>query len=483
MPTRPKSAEARVYISGVGVHLPDHTVTNDTLAKLTGIDPEWIRSRTGITRRYLSRSGDRTSNLAARAAREALAQAGVAPGDVQLLLVASSFPDAFPPASTATAVKYKLGLVNAHVVDINTPLTGFLYALRFARETVAAGGVKAALVVGAEAFSTTSDMNDRRTCYLFSDGAGALVLTRKKGFAALSANAVGNAQHTEQVGWSETENEREPFALYGASEADNRAALARALDVLIGKKKPATPVHVVSQQLARIAGEARPGVDVFDGFADCAYLLSASLPVSLYHLLRWGEACSRDRVMLFSTDGRGAWCGNLIEVLQKPSWSGGPEAHPTAELPGKPAEADPRVLFNCSKDDAQKMLESEAKRADPTRGSLVCLGLKLSVSGTANKELKSQVEREMRTILTGNTRGSDSLLRLEGTPLYAVLLREVEVADAERLCTRLVGLLEDVDLAGEITVKVDSHVSTLTAARSPASFAREILSTLTAGAR
>lgn len=487
--SRPRASPSshNVYISGVGVHLPDHTVTNDTLAKLTGIDPEWIRSRTGITRRYLSRAGDRTSSMASRAAREALAQAGVVPGDVQLLLVASSFPDAFPPASTAASVKHKLRLINAHVVDINTPLSGFLYALRFARDTIAAGGVKAALVVGAEAFSSASDLNDRRTCYLFSDGAGALVLTRKKGFATLGGVIVGNGAHQEQLEWCETggEADREVFTLYGAAVPGIREALSRALERVIGKKKPATTVHVLSQQLGRAEGETLAGVSIFDGFADCAYLLSASLPVSLYHLLRWGEARARDRVMMFSTDGKGQWCANLVEVLKIPAWSGTAVNAAAAELrQARETTTDQRELVTCSREDVQKLLESEARRADPARGRLVCVGLRLSMSGRSSKELKSQVEREMRTILTGNTRGSDSLLRLEGTPLYAILLREVELADAQRLCTRLVSLMEDFDLAGEISVKVDSRLSAHAAGRAPVSFAKDVLAGLaSAGAR
>lgn len=479
MPT-PK-AEPKVYISGIGADLPDHSVSNETLAKLTGIDPEWIQSRTGITRRYLSKAGDRTSNLASRAAREALAQAGLAPSDVDLLMVASSFPDTFPPNSTAAAVKRKLGLVNAHIVDINTPLSGFLYGLRFARDQVANGTVGAALVVGAESFSSASDLNDRRTCYLFSDGAGALVLTKKKGFALLGGVTVGTGAHQEQLDWCEATEEREPFTLYGKEIPGLDEALSRALDAALGKKAPATTMHVLSQQLTwRGETEVRAGVHVFDGFADCAYLLSASLPVSLYHLMRWGECKPRDRAMLFSTDGKGAWCASQVEIQQMPVWTGAAPA-PRVEIP-QPRDAAPeqRELFTCSKEDAQRMLEGEARRADPARGSLVCLAFRMSYGSTQNKELRHQVEKETRTILTGNTRASDALLRLEGAPSYAVVLREVDLSDAQRLCSRLQGLLEEVDLAGEIAVKVDSRVSAHSAERTPAAFAKDVLAGLVA---
>jgi 3-oxoacyl-[acyl-carrier-protein] synthase III len=480
MPSSPK-ADPKVYISGVGADLPDHSVTNETLAKLTGIDPEWIQSRTGIARRYLSKAGDRTSNLASRAAREALAQAGLAPSDIGLLMVASSFPDTFPPNSTAAVVKRKLGLVNAHIVDINTPLSGFLYALRYARDSIANGTVDAALVVGAESFSSASDLNDRRTCYLFSDGAGALVLTKKKGFATVGGVTIGNGSHQEQVDWCETVDEREAFTLYGKEIPGLDEALSRALDRVLGKKAPATTMHVLSQQLThRSEPEVRPGVNVFDGFADCAYLLSASLPISLYHLLRWGECNARDRAMLFSTDGKGAWCASLVELLQMPAWAGAAPS-PRAELP-QPRDALPerRELFTCSKDDAARMLESEARRADPARGALVCLGFRMTYGGTQSKELRQSVEKETRTILTGNTRATDSLLRLEGAASYAVVLREVDLSDAQRLCSRLRGLLEDVDLAGELSVTVDSRVSAHSAEKSPASFAKDVLSGLTA---
>ncbi|MBI4861243.1 MAG: hypothetical protein HY815_13440 [Candidatus Riflebacteria bacterium] len=324
MPTRRGTEAPKVYINGIGAYLPDHLVSNDTVAKLTGIDPLWIQKRTGITRRYLSKATERTSQLASRAVREALAQADLAPGEVDLLLVSSAFPDSFPPRSTAEVVRHKLGLVNAHVVDVNTPLSGFLYALKFARDTVASGSVRNALVVGAESFSAASDLNDRRICYLFSDGSGAVVMSQKKGFAVVGPVAVGSSAKPGHVHWCESsDNDRESFTLYGSTVTGLEQYFHAALETLLGNAKLSTTLHVLSQQVSQRALELspRPGVQVFDGFTDCAYLLSASLPVSLYHLLRWGEAKEREKAMLFSTDGLGAWCGCLVDLLQTPPWS------------------------------------------------------------------------------------------------------------------------------------------------------------------
>jgi len=488
MSGRAKGDTDKVYLSGIGAYLPDHLVTNETISKLTGIDAEWIYSRTGIRRRYLSKSAERTSQLATWAVRQALVQSGVAPQDIQLLLVASSFPDSFPPGSTADAVKHKLGLASAHVVDINTPLSGFLYALKFARDSIASGTINAALVVGAESFSAASDLNDRRICYLFSDGAGAMLLTREKGFASVGPVVVGGGERKEQVSWPGPEwDQREAFTLYGHTVPGLDRYLEAALGELLGPKPLATPLHVISQQISQKALDENPrrGVQVFDGFTDCAYLLSSSLPVSLYHLLRWGEAQIRDRTCLFSADGKGTWCASLVDILKTPAWS---DANQTTTRVGKvpiarSPDAENREMVSCSRDEAQKILEAEARKADPATGSLVCLSLKVQISGGQSRDTKAQVERETRTILTGSTRVTDSLLRLEGGTNYAILLREVDIADAQRLCSRLVGLLEEVDLAGEISVKVDSQVNALTSGQAPQVFAREVLSSLGPKAR
>jgi hypothetical protein len=188
----------------------------------------------------------------------------------------------------------------------------------------------------------------------------------------------------------------------------------------------------------------------------------------------------RSQTTIFSTDGKGTWCASLLDILTTPSWSEQVHTQPrVGKLPvSRSAGPESREVVTCSREDAQRILEAEAKKTDCIRSSLVCLSFKLTVSGNPSRDLKSQVERETRTILTGSTRASDSLLRLDCGPSYAVLLREVDAADARRLCRRLVNSLEEIDLAGEISVKVDSRVDALVVDLAPQVFARDVITAL-----
>lgn len=155
--------------------MPDRIVTNDDLAKLVDTSDEWIQSRTGIRRRRIS-EGVGTSELAAEAARRALDSAGVSPEEVDLIIVGTSTSDhCFP--SGACEVQGQLGAVNAVGFDISAACAGFLFALNTAWGLMKDGMYRKALVIGADALSKIVDWNDRRTCVLFGDGAGAVVVT------------------------------------------------------------------------------------------------------------------------------------------------------------------------------------------------------------------------------------------------------------------------------------------------------------------
>ena len=165
----------RSVIVGCGSYLPDRVVTNDELAQRVDTSDEWIRERSGITQRFIAAEGQLTSDLAERAARQALERAGVAPQDLDLLIVATATPDnTFP--STATKVQARLGMLGGVAFDIQAVCSGFVFALATADNFIRAGQAKTALVIGAETFSRILDWNDRNTCVLFGDGAGAVVL-------------------------------------------------------------------------------------------------------------------------------------------------------------------------------------------------------------------------------------------------------------------------------------------------------------------
>jgi 3-oxoacyl-[acyl-carrier-protein] synthase-3 len=163
-------------IVGTGSYLPAHVLTNAELAKRVDTSDEWIRTRTGIRERRIAAAEEQTSDLAEHASRAALAAAGIAPADVDLIVVATTTPDRLFP-STACILQAKLGTAGGAAFDVQAVCSGFVYALAIADRMIASGMARNALVVGAEIYSRIIDWNDRGTCVLFGDGAGAVLLT------------------------------------------------------------------------------------------------------------------------------------------------------------------------------------------------------------------------------------------------------------------------------------------------------------------
>jgi 3-oxoacyl-[acyl-carrier-protein] synthase-3 len=162
-------------VLGVGSSLPKRRVTNDELAQTVDTNDAWIVERTGIRSRYLAGEDETTASLATDAARKALDHAGVAAGEVDLIVLATATPDQTFPSS-ATKVQAALGINDCIAFDVHAVCTGFLYALSVADSMLRSGNAKTAIVIGSETFSRILDWEDRGTCVLFGDGAGALVL-------------------------------------------------------------------------------------------------------------------------------------------------------------------------------------------------------------------------------------------------------------------------------------------------------------------
>lgn len=164
-------------IIGTGSYVPDRVLTNDDLSKFVDTSDEWITSRTGIKERRIAADDQATSDLAANAARRALDAAGVTAEEIELIIVATVTPDMFFP-STACFVQKKIGAMNAVCFDVSAACSGFLYALQVARTFINTGTRGTALVIGAEKLSSLINWQDRNTCVLFGDGAGAVVIKR-----------------------------------------------------------------------------------------------------------------------------------------------------------------------------------------------------------------------------------------------------------------------------------------------------------------
>ena len=176
----------RALVKGLGSALPRRKVTNDELAATVDTSDEWIVARTGIRSRYIASEGETTATLATDAARRALESAKVDASDIDLIVLATATPDQTFP-STATTVQAALGINDCIAFDVHAVCTGFLYALSVADSMLRSGNASNALVIGAETFSRILDWEDRTTCVLFGDGAGALVLSAEETEAGILA--------------------------------------------------------------------------------------------------------------------------------------------------------------------------------------------------------------------------------------------------------------------------------------------------------
>lgn len=170
----------RSVITGCAGHLPERVITNAEMADLVDTSDEWITARTGIRQRHVAADGETTSDLAVAAAEKAMAAAGVGAEDIDLIVVATATPDYTFPATAAT-VQARLGVRQGAAFDIQAVCSGFIYGLATVDNFLKAGQFKRALLIGAETFSRILDWEDRTTCVLFGDGAGAVVIEAQQG--------------------------------------------------------------------------------------------------------------------------------------------------------------------------------------------------------------------------------------------------------------------------------------------------------------
>lgn len=170
----------RAIISGVGFSVPERVVTNFDLEKLVDTSDEWIRTRSGIVERRFADENTASSDIATKAAKQAIEMAGISPEDIDMIVVGTVTPDMFFP-STACIVQANIGAKNAAAFDFSAGCTGFIYGLTIAQQFIENGKMKHILVIGVETLSKIMDMTDRNTCVLFGDGGGASVVSAYDG--------------------------------------------------------------------------------------------------------------------------------------------------------------------------------------------------------------------------------------------------------------------------------------------------------------
>jgi len=312
-------------IAGTGSYLPERVVTNSELEGRIDTSDEWIVSRTGIEARHVAADGEMTSDLALEAARNALAAAGRTPGDVDLIIVATTTPDMVFP-STACILQSKLGVQHGAAFDVQAVCTGFIYALSIADRMVAAGMHRCALVVGAEVFSRLLDWNDRRTCVLFGDGAGAVVVSQDEEHGILGSHlgADGSLGHILRVtgGIAEGAVRGNPFL-----EMDGQAVFRTAIRALgesaqvvlqqTGLGADDIDWFVPHQANARIINALAdrvgvPADKVVTTVARHGNTSAASVPLALDTAVRDGRVQHAETLMLQGVGGGMTWGSVLL---------------------------------------------------------------------------------------------------------------------------------------------------------------------------
>ncbi|MGC9453060.1 MAG: beta-ketoacyl-ACP synthase III [Oceanipulchritudo sp.] len=322
-----------VIISGTGSYAPPKILTNDDLSRIVETSDEWIRSRTGIRERRIADDTETTSDMATEAAREAMRNAGVSAGDIGLIVVGTVTPD-MPFPNTACFIQKKLGLGKIPAFDIEAACSGFIYALDIARSLMLVKGIRHALVLGAEKLSSITNWEDRTTCVLFGDGAGAAVLSLDEGKEVGILNVMLGADGSETDilcvpgGGSASPATVESIerSLHKIQMQGNqvfkhavRVMCQSALEVIEGAGLRPEDVDIVVPHQANtriieaLSQRLNIGMDRFkinlDRYGNTS---AASIPIALDEAFRNGRIHSGDNVLMVAFGGGLTWAGALI---------------------------------------------------------------------------------------------------------------------------------------------------------------------------
>ncbi|MCC5847344.1 MAG: ketoacyl-ACP synthase III [Verrucomicrobia bacterium] len=329
-----------IHILGTGSYTPEKVLTNQELEKMVETNDEWITTRTGIRQRHIAAEHEATSDLATHAARIALESAGMGAEDVDIIFVATCTPDmAFP--STATLVQEKIGAKNAFAMDLSAACTGFVYGLEVARNMLESGRYKTALVIGAEKMSSIVNWEDRGTCILFGDGAGAVVISSQaEGQGGLGPCNLGSDGALSELLMVPAGGSRRPVDAQVLIERSNTICMAgqevfkHAVNNMTQTAKhllseagwdPSELNLVIPHQANKRILEAiriRVGVpkdNVFVNVDKYGNTSAASIGIALDEAVRTGRLHPGDKVMLLAFGAGFTWGGMLLEWRTPPS--------------------------------------------------------------------------------------------------------------------------------------------------------------------
>ena len=319
-------SQQRVLMTSVGSYLPKKIVTNDDLAQWVDTSDEWIKQRTGIAQRHMVADDELTSDLAYHAAQDALSHASLSGSDVDVIVVATTTPDdTFP--STATKVQHRLGATNAFAFDVQAVCAGFVYALTVAESLLIAKKAKRALVIGAESFTKLLDWQDRSTCVLFGDGAGAVILESEDApdhYVILASalhsdgayrdilyvdggpSATGDVGHVRMSGQDVFRHAVDKLSTVMQEVLDQAGVRAEEVDWLVPHQ---ANIRIINGMQRKFGLPAERVVRTVDKHANTS---AASIPLALSEAVHDGKIKSGDLLALEAIGGGLAWGGSLV---------------------------------------------------------------------------------------------------------------------------------------------------------------------------
>ena len=326
-------ADTAVAMVATGSYLPEKILTNADLAKMVDTSDEWITTRTGVHERHIAAAGQATSDMAAQAALRALQQAGLTAQALDLIIVATITPDMFFP-STACYVQKAIGAERAVCFDLVAACSGFIFAMETARRFILAGGYRNVMAIGAEKLSSITDWQDRSTCVLFGDGAGAAILQARPGARGIMATVMatdgnlsellnipgGGSRHpaSEQTVRDRLHyikmTGREVFKhavssmLNAAQEALRRSGVRiEEIACIIPHQANLRIIQAIGQRLGA------PVEKYYVNLDHCGNMSAASVPVALDEAVRAGRIRRGDLVLLMAFGGGFTWAASVLE--------------------------------------------------------------------------------------------------------------------------------------------------------------------------